>query len=382
MDNRETYMNVKFTKTESRSPSRAGLNSTYSELNFRKEEPRIDEDEDPPIASEPGGLSPTASTDGETSTYTALNFGKDDGPSSTYSVLNFRKEEDLVHEYDDPPIASGPAELSVAPQAAVLKQESNIGNRQHDKICLFCLVTSILIAIVAGLSIYVLQIRQSQITSDRNYQLLWRQYQEMNRTQTSCPHLVHELNSSLESKTSENSHLNRSHSACLQNLSVLNNHISNIEKKFRTDSGAKAHICQLLTSSREGKCSKDWVKYGDRCYLFSTFETSYNGARQLCSIFDSSLLEINSVDETSFVYRALASRIATYWIGKCEEGKVASGFLYYVSYGTPVCIDCRPKEKDYRCNGDRRFICEKSALLCPVIPENIQSLCQQPVGAT
>ncbi|XP_072131795.1 uncharacterized protein [Mobula birostris] len=156
MDDRETYMNVKFTKTESRSPSRAepdlscveinfktvseplvrtdgaGLNSTYSELNFRKEEPRIDEDEDPPIASEPGGLSPTASTDGETSTYTALNFGKDDGPSSTYSVLNFRKEEDLVHEYDDPPIASGPAELSVTPQAAQNAENPRLDGRQRD----------------------------------------------------------------------------------------------------------------------------------------------------------------------------------------------------------------------------------------------------------
>ncbi|XP_072132742.1 uncharacterized protein [Mobula birostris] len=353
MDDSETYTNVKFKKTDSGSPSRVEPDVSYVAINFK-------------TVSEPRFRTDRA------------------GLNSTYSELNFRKEEPRIDKVEDPPIASGPGGLQTTDKTAVLKQESkeNIGNRQHDKICLFCLVTSILIAIVAGLSIYVLQIRQSQITSDRNYQLLWRQYQEMNRTQTSCPHLVHELNSSLESKTSENSHLNRSHSACLQNLSVLNNHISNIEKKFRTDSGAKAHICQLLTSSREGKCSKDWVKYGDRCYLFSTFETSYNGARQLCSIFDSSLLEINSVDETSFVYRALASRIATYWIGKCEEGKVASGFLYYVSYGTPVCIDCRPKEKDYGCNGDRRFICEKSALLCPAIPENIRSLCQQPVGAT
>ncbi|XP_072891633.1 uncharacterized protein [Hemitrygon akajei] len=77
-------MDVKLGKADTRSPSRAesdvlyaevnfktpsaprvradqdGLNSTYSDLNFRKEEPRIDEGEGPPIASGPGGLSTTA----------------------------------------------------------------------------------------------------------------------------------------------------------------------------------------------------------------------------------------------------------------------------------------------------------------------------------
>ncbi|XP_059814796.1 uncharacterized protein LOC132386523, partial [Hypanus sabinus] len=84
MDRSERHMNVKFGKKDSRSPSRAepdvsyaqvnfktlsasrvrtdqdGLNSTYSELNFRKEEPRIDEDQDPPISSGRGGLPITA----------------------------------------------------------------------------------------------------------------------------------------------------------------------------------------------------------------------------------------------------------------------------------------------------------------------------------
>ncbi|XP_072131751.1 uncharacterized protein [Mobula birostris] len=87
MDDSETYMNVKFTKTDAQSLSPAEpdvsyaelnvktlsaprvrtdgdcLNCTYSELNFRKEEPCIDEDEDPPIASGPGGLPTTAQTE-------------------------------------------------------------------------------------------------------------------------------------------------------------------------------------------------------------------------------------------------------------------------------------------------------------------------------
>ncbi|XP_072132712.1 uncharacterized protein [Mobula birostris] len=87
MDDSKTYLTVTFTKMDSWTASRlephvsyadinfktgsrprvrtdrAGLNSTYSELNFRKEEHRIDEDEDPPITSGPGGLPTTDKTD-------------------------------------------------------------------------------------------------------------------------------------------------------------------------------------------------------------------------------------------------------------------------------------------------------------------------------
>ncbi|XP_072893347.1 C-type lectin domain family 9 member A-like [Hemitrygon akajei] len=65
------------------------------------------------------------------------------------------------------------------------KQESKekSENKPYHKICLLCLVASVLIAIVAGLSIYVLQIRQSQITSGRNYQILC-QFLTSNREQT------------------------------------------------------------------------------------------------------------------------------------------------------------------------------------------------------
>ncbi|XP_072894396.1 uncharacterized protein [Hemitrygon akajei] len=213
MDDSETYLNVKFTKMDSRSPSQDGLNCSYSELNFRKEEPSIDEDEDPPISSGPGGPSTTAET-------------------------------------------------------AAQGQESKgkIGNRAHRLICLLSLVTSALIVIVAGLSIHVSQIPESQITSGRNFQLFWEEYHEMNRTQRQCRLQVHWLNSTLESTISENSHLNLSQRTCIKNLSALNSNLSDLkrrhsdlrhqftemETKYRSVNETKAQICELLTS-RKGK---------------------------------------------------------------------------------------------------------------------------------
>ncbi|XP_072131964.1 C-type lectin domain family 2 member F-like isoform X4 [Mobula birostris] len=127
MDDRETYMNVKITKTDSRSLSRGEPDVSYGKINFKTvSEPRVRTDRD--------------------------------GLNCTYSELNFRKEEHRIDEDEDPPSASGPGVLSnTAPTSqGVQKQESkrNIGNRPSRKICLLCLVTSILIAIVAGLSVH------------------------------------------------------------------------------------------------------------------------------------------------------------------------------------------------------------------------------------
>ncbi|XP_072891385.1 uncharacterized protein [Hemitrygon akajei] len=94
-----------------------------------------------------------------------------DGLTSPYSELNIRKDEPLIDEDENPPIASGPGGLPTTPQTAAQERKSKvkIGNRRHRLICLLCLVTSALIVIVVGLSIHISQIPQSQFTSDRNY---------------------------------------------------------------------------------------------------------------------------------------------------------------------------------------------------------------------
>ncbi|XP_072132710.1 uncharacterized protein [Mobula birostris] len=91
--------------------------------------------------------------------------------TSTYSELNFRKDEALIEEDEDPPMAPGPGGRSATAKTGAHEQESKlkIGNRPNRQICFLCLVTSALIVTVIGLSIHVSQIHQSKITSDRNY---------------------------------------------------------------------------------------------------------------------------------------------------------------------------------------------------------------------
>ncbi|XP_072131775.1 uncharacterized protein [Mobula birostris] len=342
MDDSETYTNVKFKKTDSGSPSRVEPDVSYVAINFK-------------TVSEPRFRTDRA------------------GLNSTYSELNFRKEEPRIEKDEDPPIASGPGGLPTTAQTGVQKQESkeNIGNRPYRKICLLCLVTSILVAIVAGLSIHVSQIRQSQSISDKKCQLPLERYQEMNKTQTQCRQQVHQL------KLSNND--------CLQNLSVLNNSLAIVETKLRNFKWTMDVICQFLTSNREPTCSKDWITNKDRCYYVSTSEKFFYSARQECSNRDSSLLEINSRDEASFVSHSLMLRAGAYWIGRCENRNVGQNILNVVSFGTSNCGDCRSYPGRNSCNRAWRFICEKSAPLFPDIPENIQDiqdLCQQPVEAT
>ncbi|XP_072131787.1 uncharacterized protein [Mobula birostris] len=354
MDESETYANMRFTGADSQSPSRAEPDVSYVELNVT-------------------ALSaPRVRRDGA-------------GLSSTYAEVNCPKDEPVIGEDEAPPIAAGSRKQTTNAQTGAHEQEpkQNIGNRPYRKICLLYLLTSVLIAIVAGLSIYVSQTCQSQITSGIKYQQLWEQYQEMNRTQIQYRQLVYELNSTFESKTSENSRLNLSHRACVQSLSVLNNSISIFRTKISSFKWTKAEICHFLTSVREQTCPTDWITNKERCYYVSRFDTSFYRAKRECSNRDSRLFEINSEDETSFVSRTLYYRNGAYWIGKCEDGNAANGLLYKVSSGTATCSECKWNRRRDNCIYDKHhFICEKSAPCCPDIPERIQNLCQQPEEPT
>ncbi|XP_072891427.1 killer cell lectin-like receptor subfamily B member 1B allele C [Hemitrygon akajei] len=91
--------------------------------------------------------------------------------NSTYSELNFRKEEPLIDEHEDSPIASGSSGLSATAKTAAQERESkvNIGNRPYRLICLLCLVTFAFIVTVAGLSIHVSQIRHKFTEMETKY---------------------------------------------------------------------------------------------------------------------------------------------------------------------------------------------------------------------
>ncbi|XP_072892877.1 uncharacterized protein [Hemitrygon akajei] len=266
------------------------------------------------------------SRDHLTSTNTELNIRKverltntqADGLDPTYCQLNLRHNGLLIAKDEDPPIASGPGEVPVIAQAAAHEQESKvkIGNRPYRLICLLRLVTSALIVIVFGLSIHVSQIRH--------------QFTEM-------------------------------------------------ETKYRFVNETKAQICELLTSRREQTCSQDWIRNEDLCYFISSFESSYERAKQLCSIADSKLLEINSNEEENFVNNRVLGQDSSYWIGTCKAGKVASNVVYKVNARKFECSECKSSWLVSCKNDQHRFICEKPAPLCPDIPEKIRDLCQKPV---
>ncbi|XP_059816908.1 C-type lectin domain family 10 member A-like [Hypanus sabinus] len=384
MDGRETYMNVKFTKTDSRFPSPAEPDVTYAELNVKTLSEARDR------------------TGGE-------------GLKSTYSELNFRKEEPRIDEAEDPPISSGPGGLTATAQTGAQKQKpkQNIGNRPDRRICLLLLVTIGLVAIVAGLSIYVSQTRHFLITSERNYQRLREQDHEMNRTQLQYQQQVSKLNSTLKSRTSENTRLDLSQRNCQKNLSALSNNLTILENnfttlnsdlsdlnrkhsdlchqfnqleiKYRNINENKAQICQYLARRRETTCPHNWIKKEDRCYFISEITKSYDGAMGHCSEYDSRLLEIDSDEEKKFVSSAVY-RYVTYWIGKCADRNVASDLLYELNHGSPTCSKCESDGwsyfSSYSCKSNYRFICEKTAPFYPDIPEKIRGLCQDPVGPT
>ncbi|XP_059818741.1 C-type lectin domain family 10 member A-like [Hypanus sabinus] len=164
--------------------------------------------------------------------------------------------------------------------------------------------------------------------------------------------------------------------------SDLRHKFTEIETKYRSVNEAKAQICELLTSRREQACSQDWIRNEDRCYFISSVETSYDGAERYCSNFDARLLEINSKEEQNDVSNAAGPQYRRYWIGKCGGVEEGSGLLVRDFTGTSVCGPCDSHEWRGHCNGQHRFICEKSAYRYTDIPEKILDLCQQSVGPT
>ncbi|XP_072891102.1 uncharacterized protein [Hemitrygon akajei] len=207
MDESGTYANMRLRGSDPQAPSRAEPDVSYVELNVTAlSAPRVRRD---------GGCL-----------------------SSIYEDVNVPNDEPVIDEDQAPPVAAGPRELPTNAQTAAHEQQSKvkIGNEPFRQICLLCLVIGVFLVIVAGLSIHVSQIRQSKVTSDRNY---------------------HELNSTIQSKLSG---LNSNLSDLKRMHSDLRHQLTEMETKYRSVNETKAQICELLTSRREQTCSQDWIR--------------------------------------------------------------------------------------------------------------------------
>ncbi|XP_072891655.1 oxidized low-density lipoprotein receptor 1-like [Hemitrygon akajei] len=185
--------------------------------------------------------------------------------------------------------------------------------RSDPTIWLICVLTATLIMTGICWRIHVSQIRQSNETCHRNSNL---------------------------------SDLKRMHND-------LRHQFTEMETKYRSVNETKDQICGFLTSRREQTCSENWVTNKDRCYYVSTFVTSFYKAIQDCSNRDSRLLEINSKDEANFVTRNLVDQTRTYWIGKCENGKVASHVVYKMNSGKFEFTECKSTRRSSSCNRDK-----------------------------
>ncbi|XP_072892851.1 oxidized low-density lipoprotein receptor 1-like [Hemitrygon akajei] len=190
-------------------------------------------------------------------------------------------------------------------------------DRSDSSIWLICVLTAALIITGICWRIHVSQIRQSKITTDRNY---------------------HELNSSLQSKLSA---LNSNQSDLKRMHSDLRHQLTEVETKYRSVNETKAQICELLTSRREQAFSQNWIRNEGPCYYISTVYTSYDEAKQYCSKSDSKLLEINSAEEENFVTKTVRDQGNSYWIGKCKDWEVASNVMFRMYGGFPECGVCR-----------------------------------------
>ncbi|XP_059814584.1 C-type lectin domain family 4 member A-like [Hypanus sabinus] len=163
MDTSVSYMTVNMGRKDSRSPSPDEPDVSYAEVNFK------------PLSA------PRVRTDR-------------DGLNSTYSELNFRKEELRIDEREDPPLASGSSGLSATAHTAAQERESKVknGNRPYRMICLLCLVTSALIVTVTGLSIHVSQIRHQVTEMETKYRSINETKAQIcelltSRRETTCP---------------------------------------------------------------------------------------------------------------------------------------------------------------------------------------------------
>ncbi|XP_072890904.1 killer cell lectin-like receptor subfamily B member 1B allele A [Hemitrygon akajei] len=139
----------------------------------------------------------------------------------------------------------------------------------------------------------------------------------------------------------------------------------------------------LRMESDDHAFSQDWIRNEDGCFFISTCNLSFDEAKQNCTKSDSKLLEINSAEEENFFNKTLHDQGISYWIGKCKDGDVASNALGRINGGDFECGKCTPHTENKPCDQVRtRFICEKSAPLCPDISEKIEDLCHQPVRQT
>ena len=135
-------------------------------------------------------------------------------------------------------------------------------------------------------------------------------------------------------------------------------------------------------------CPKNWVRFHNSCYKFSSKSASWNAAKASCEAQGSHLVVINSRAEN----QAIGTRSShTMFIGLHRDPKDQSRWLWvdgsrptFTNWypgepnnhgGGEACVELYPQKhglkwNDFPCSGPRRYICETSGESIRSWPKN------------
>ncbi|XP_059848126.1 C-type lectin domain family 10 member A-like isoform X3 [Hypanus sabinus] len=131
------------------------------------------------------------------------------------------------------------------------------------------------------------------------------------------------------------------------------------------------------------RCPKEWTRFRESCYSFSSSTKTWDDAQRHCELLDAHLVVINNAEEQEFLINTLQSR---YWIGLSDaasegdwrwvDGTDYSSSSSNWSKGEPNdeknaedCVETfdNGKWNDLPCVTSQSWICERAALIASTI---------------
>ncbi|XP_040599662.1 oxidized low-density lipoprotein receptor 1 [Mesocricetus auratus] len=75
------------------------------------------------------------------------------------------------------------------------------------------------------------------------------------------------------------------------------------------------------TANFSGPCPQNWLWHKEHCYLFSSAQSSWAKSQENCLSLDAQLLQINSIDDLSFILQATSHSTSPFWMGLHRKKK-------------------------------------------------------------
>uniref|UniRef100_A0A8D0L7E9 C-type lectin domain-containing protein n=1 Tax=Sphenodon punctatus TaxID=8508 RepID=A0A8D0L7E9_SPHPU len=75
----------------------------------------------------------------------------------------------------------------------------------------------------------------------------------------------------------------------------------------------KPELCPAVPTRQVASCPDDWLRFMEKCYLFSKTEGNWTASQNYCSLYSASLTRIDSEKEKVFIMRYKGQ--FDHWIG-------------------------------------------------------------------